>query len=104
MPALAPRPSFWADKINPVRNKPAPPATCPIREKDLVRGSGRPLPVSTNATAKIGESTMGFVTALTRDARALLLSCACEVLSRITKVMGDTTMEPHAIATAAATK
>jgi hypothetical protein len=75
----------------------------PHREEDLVRGSDSPMPVSTNATANIGESTMGFLTAVSSDAAMLRLSWVCEVLSRITKVMGDTTMEPRAIATATPT-
>jgi hypothetical protein len=51
----------------------------------------------------IGESTIGFLRALPSDAAMLPLPCVCEVLSRTTRVMGDTTMEPHAIATATAT-
>lgn len=45
------------------------------------------MPVRTNATANVGESTIGFLTALTSDTTTLRLSCVCEVLSRISKVM-----------------
>jgi hypothetical protein len=61
------------------------------------------MPVRTNATANVCESTIGFLTALTSDTTTLRLSCVCEVLPRISKVIGDTTMEAHAIATAIAT-
>ena len=77
-----------------------PPPACPIRDTDRVNGSGSLIPLITKTTATSGASTIGFLNVL-RIARPMPAGPPVWlVLFRIMRVIGETTMDPQAMATA----